>query len=74
MRGPQKKQKGGSAPGKDHGIWSTVQTAITGGWGVTARLVAIMTVAAVLIGALSVTLDWAGIPVSAFLQVIQPPR
>jgi hypothetical protein len=59
---------GRPAPTDTHGMWPTVQAAITGGWSTTIRFIAIVTVAAVSFAVLGA---WVGTPLTALVKLFQ---
>jgi hypothetical protein len=54
------------APQRNHGLWSTVQAAVTDGWSTTFRLLLIMTGLATLL--IAVAALGAGTPITTLLQ------
>jgi hypothetical protein len=66
---PDSPEEEGPAPQQGHGMWSTVQAAITGGWATTFRLLLVMAGLATLL--ISVKALGAGTPITSLLQLIQ---
>jgi len=61
-------EEGRPAPTGTHGMWPTVQAAITGGWSTTIRFIAIMTVVAVSFALLGARV---GAPITAVMRLFQ---